>query len=215
MPPLDVLSVFQILLAALPVAAYLAFLAAVHSRSTPVLLPGRWDLTLLGLVFVPILFVSLDWRTLPERWPVFAAAGALLLFLLVLVGPQEFSSWVIYNARAADVRQALTTALADMGETVEQRGDELEVPGGRLRLSVSETPWLHNVTVYFAADRMSLADRLEAHLLDAVARMPSASRKAGLPYLAVCLATVGAAAALAVTHRSDLLVLIRRAYVGE
>lgn len=187
----------QIAAVVAPVAVYFLILGLLNSRRRPQLLSGRLDFALLIVALGP-LFVLPVLRCWGLSVPVVLSAAGAVAAVAMLV-PRS-NTWVIYNLRAADARDAVERALRSIAADfrADDTGFAIGDRGGRLR--IGEFPLLRNVTIRLDADDDRLGARFESALERALADYRTETSPMAVSLLLVATAMLVAPLAL-VAHR--------------
>lgn len=145
-----------------PIAVYFLVLGLLNSRRHPQLLSGRQDFALLVLALSPLLFLPAI-SYFGTSLPALALLAVIFVAGILLLGPREHS-WVIYNAAADEVRQAVGRSLQQMAVDYKQDGNLFIISENNIQLRLCEFPLLKNVTIKLSGRAKEFAARLDATL---------------------------------------------------
>lgn len=186
---------FQIMLVALPLAAYFCALSWIHARSRPTVVSGGRDYFVLGLACIGVLSVGPLELFLPEP----AAAHfrtkirgmMLLLYLLTLTLVILYSRprIVIYNITLEGCRNLLQTAIPQLDAEFKEQADCWHLPGCGVRLHLEPFDNLRVVSLIPTGGNQSINGwrALLAHL-----KQQAGQEASGRSWLATPLGAAGA-----------------------
>ncbi len=138
---------FRFAAVVMPLGLYFLILGLLNSRSTPQVLSGRLDFTLLITALCPLLVVpclyGVGVSAVSVAWALAGVAGVILL-----LAPRG-RSWVVYNITAPQARGAAESALDALGLSFTSSAGSIQLAddGGAVRLSAF--PMLRNVSIRF------------------------------------------------------------------
>jgi len=187
----------QIAAVVVPVAVYFLILGLLNSRSRPQLLSGRLDFALLIVALGP-LFVLPVLRCWGLSAPVvLSAVGAVAAVAMLVPRP---NTWVIYNLRATDARDAVERALRSIAVDFRANATGFAFSNRDGRLRIGEFPLLRNVTVRLDTDDDRLGAKFESALGLALADYRTEASPMAVSLLLVATAMLVAPLAM-VAHR--------------
>jgi len=141
----------RMIVAFVPLAAYLLLLGFLNLRRRPIVMSGARDSLLLGLGLFGLVLIGPLELLLPEStafrfggyvWLMLGCFYLLSLVLLTMMGQPRI---VIYNSNTEAVRQALSRVAREMDEEARWAGDSVVLPTIGMQLCMQQYVTLRNV----------------------------------------------------------------------
>ena len=186
----------RMIIAIVPLAAYLLLVGFVNLRSRPTVLGGVYDSLLLGISVFGLVLVGPLELLLPEstafRFGGYAwvMLGSFYLLTLILATMMGRPSIVIYNSDLETVRPALSQAIRNLDEQARWSGDSVSLPQVGIQLYADRYAILRNVQLKSVGGEQSLPawGKLEKELRSEIGLVKSERNTCGLMF--VMLASV-------------------------
>jgi len=154
---------FELLIALVPVALYLAVLGVINLRRQPFLLSGAREVALLGLALLGFAAVGPMMLFFPQQaagqfgmW-VWALMGLFYLLLILLWMLLTRPRLVVYNSSTAQVRALLAEVAGRLDPQARWAGDCLSLPTLNVQLYVESFEWMRNVAIVSSGSDQNLA----------------------------------------------------------
>ncbi len=186
----------RMIIAMVPLAAYLLLLGLINLRRRPVMMNGACDNLLLGLGLAGLAMVGPLELLLPEStafrfggyaWVMLIIFYLLLVLLLVMLGRPRL---VVYNVAFEQLRPALADVVGRLDDQARWTGDSVFLPNRGVQFYLDRHPQLHNVQITALGNHQNFESwhLLEKELRVALRDTAEAPRSFGIVFIFLALA---------------------------
>lgn len=181
----------RMIIAIVPLAAYLLLIGFLNLRSRPTVMSGVRDSLLLGAAVFGLVLVGPLELLLPEStafrfgayaWIMLSSFYFLTLILAIMMGRPSI---VIYNADLETVRSAVSQAVRNLDEQARWAGDSVVLPTIGIQLYADRYAMLRNVQLKSVGGQQSLLawSKLEKELRREIKHVKSERSACGMIFL--------------------------------
>ena len=191
----------RMIIAMVPLAAYLLLLGLINLRRRPVMMNGACDNLLLGFGLAGLAMVGPLELLLPEStafrfggyaWVMLIIFYLLLVLLFVMLGRPRL---VVYNVGFEQLRPALADVVSRLDEQARWTGDSVFLPNRGVQFYIDRHPQLRNVQITSLGNYQNFESwhLLEKELRLALRDTTKASRSFGIIFMFLALAMLAVA----------------------
>ena len=200
------------IIALVPLAAYLLLLGLINLRRRPVMMNGTFDGFLLGLGLAGLALVGPLELLLPEStafqfggyaWVMLIIFYLLLVLLLVMFARPRL---VVYNVSFEQLRPALADVIGRLDDQARWAGDTVFLPKRGVQFHLDRHPQFHNVQITALGNNQNLESwyLLEKELRATLRDTAEASRAFGFAFLFAALAMLAVALVTFIQDRGEI-----------
>lgn len=187
----------RLIIAMVPLAAYLLLLGLINLRRRPVMMNGACDNLLLGFGLAGFAMVGpIELLLLPEStafrfggyaWVMLIILYVLSVLLLVMLGGPRLT---VYNVAFEQLHAALADVVSRLDDQARWTGDTVFLPNRGVQFYLDRHPRLHNVQITALGNYQNFESwhLLEKELRVALRDTAKASRSFGIVFMFLALA---------------------------